>query len=151
MIPLVPVSRRCKGQASPAFLAAIDKALSVNGGDRLRSVAAWREMLEETQKRAEDWQEEAPKPRSKRRSRPEAETLDTSGDSGFGSLSLVSWYVFQGYLPGEVNGQEEVDIYEEALYALSEADDPQPLKDFVARYPNSRYVPQAEKLILSSG
>ena len=43
--PLVPLSQRCAGQASQAFLAEIDKALSVDEGDRPHSVAAWREAL----------------------------------------------------------------------------------------------------------
>ncbi len=43
--PLVPVSQRCAGQASQAFLLAIDLALSVDEGDRPQSVAAWRETL----------------------------------------------------------------------------------------------------------
>ena len=42
---LVPVSQQCEGQASQAFLSSIDKALSVYGGDRPQSVAAWREAL----------------------------------------------------------------------------------------------------------
>ena len=44
--PLVPVSQRCAGQASQAFLSAIDGALSVWKEDRPPSVAAWRGMLE---------------------------------------------------------------------------------------------------------
>ncbi len=43
--PLVPVSERCAGQASPAFLAAIDAALAVDEEDRPPSVGAWRAML----------------------------------------------------------------------------------------------------------
>ena len=43
--PLIPVSQRCAGQASQAFLSAIDMALSVDEGDRPPSVAAWREAL----------------------------------------------------------------------------------------------------------
>ncbi len=44
--PLVPVSQRCAGRASAAFLSAIDWALSVDEGDRPQRVGAWREMLE---------------------------------------------------------------------------------------------------------
>ena len=44
--PLVPVSRRCAGQASARFLSAIDAALSVYREDRLQSVTAWRTMLD---------------------------------------------------------------------------------------------------------
>ena len=44
--PLVPVSQRCAGQASQAFLAAIDAALLVDEGDRPPSVGAWRTALE---------------------------------------------------------------------------------------------------------
>ena len=40
--PLVPVSQRCAGQASPALLSAIDAALAVNEGDRPQSVGDWR-------------------------------------------------------------------------------------------------------------
>ncbi len=40
--PLIPVSQRCAGQASPAFLSAIDAALAVNEGDRPQSVGDWR-------------------------------------------------------------------------------------------------------------
>ena len=43
--PLVPVSQRCAGQVSGAFLSAIDVALSVDEGDRPQSVGAWREAL----------------------------------------------------------------------------------------------------------
>ncbi|MCY4605396.1 MAG: protein kinase, partial [Gemmatimonadetes bacterium] len=43
--PLVPISQRCAGQASQAFLAAIDLALSVDEGDRPQNVAAWRAVL----------------------------------------------------------------------------------------------------------
>ena len=43
---LIPVSQRCAGQASGAFLLAIDAALSVDEGDRPQSVEAWREVLE---------------------------------------------------------------------------------------------------------
>ena len=129
--PLRPVSRRCAGRASASFLSAIDEALSVYAEDRPQTVAAWRKMLEGEVP-------DDPDPKLRRWTQVAIVVL---------VLSLVSWYVFQGYLPGEVNGQEEVDIYEEALYALSEADDPQPLKDFVVRYPNSRYVSQAEELI----
>ena len=44
--PLIPVSQQCTGQASQAFLSAIDKALSVDEGDRPQSVGTWREALE---------------------------------------------------------------------------------------------------------
>ena len=44
--PLVPVSQQCAGQASQAFLSAMDAALSVSAEDRPQSVAAWRKMLE---------------------------------------------------------------------------------------------------------
>ncbi len=44
--PLIPVSQRCAGQASGAFLLAIDAALSVDEGDRPQSVEAWQEVLE---------------------------------------------------------------------------------------------------------
>ena len=44
--PLVPVSQRCAGRASGAFLSAIDWALSVDEGARPQSVAAWREAME---------------------------------------------------------------------------------------------------------
>ena len=44
--PLVPVSQQCAGQASQAFLSAIDAALVVHAEDRPQSVAAWRKMLE---------------------------------------------------------------------------------------------------------
>ena len=43
--PLVPVSQRCAGQASQAFLSAIDAALSVDEGARPPSVGVWREAL----------------------------------------------------------------------------------------------------------
>ena len=43
--PLVPVSERCAGQASPAFLSAIDAALAVDEEDRPPSVGAWRAAL----------------------------------------------------------------------------------------------------------
>ena len=43
--PLVPVAERCAGQASAEFLAAIDRALKVDEGDRPQSVAAWRTAL----------------------------------------------------------------------------------------------------------
>ena len=44
--PLVPVSQRCAGRVSGAFLSAIDVALSVDEGDRPQSVAAWRAAME---------------------------------------------------------------------------------------------------------
>ena len=44
--PLVPVSQRCVGQASQAFLSTIDKALSMDERERPQSVGAWREALE---------------------------------------------------------------------------------------------------------
>ena len=44
--PLVPVSQRCAGRASGAFLSSIDAALSVDEEDRPPSVGAWREALE---------------------------------------------------------------------------------------------------------
>ena len=43
---LVPVSQRCAGQASQAFLSAIDAALAVHAEDRPQSVRVWREALE---------------------------------------------------------------------------------------------------------
>ena len=39
--PLIPVSQRCAGRVSGAFLSAIDAALAVNEGDRPQSVEAW--------------------------------------------------------------------------------------------------------------
>ena len=44
--PLVPVSQRCAGRASAAFLSAVDWALSVDEGDRPQGVGAWREAME---------------------------------------------------------------------------------------------------------
>ena len=44
--PLVPVSQRCAGQASGAFLSAIDAALQVDERDRPQSIVAWRAALE---------------------------------------------------------------------------------------------------------
>ena len=44
--PLIPVSQRCEGRSSGAFLSAIDMALSVDEGDRPQSVGAWRAALE---------------------------------------------------------------------------------------------------------
>ena len=43
--PLIPVAKRCSGQASRGFLSAIDAALSVDEADRPQSVGAWREVL----------------------------------------------------------------------------------------------------------
>ena len=43
--PLVPISKRCKGEASAALLNAIDQALRVNEGERPQSIAEWRERL----------------------------------------------------------------------------------------------------------
>ena len=40
--PLVSVVKRCVGQASPGFLAAIDRALQVDDRKRPQNVAAWR-------------------------------------------------------------------------------------------------------------
>ena len=40
--PLIPVSQRCAGRVSGAFLSAIDAALAVDEGDRPQSVGAWR-------------------------------------------------------------------------------------------------------------
>ena len=40
--PLIPVSQRCAGRVSGAFLSAIDAALAVHEGDRPQSVEAWR-------------------------------------------------------------------------------------------------------------
>ena len=45
--PLIPVVKRCVGQASPRFLAAIDRALQVDDRRRPQSVAAWRTELAE--------------------------------------------------------------------------------------------------------
>ena len=39
--PLIPVSQRCAGRVSGAFLSAIDAALAVHEGDRPQSVEAW--------------------------------------------------------------------------------------------------------------
>ncbi len=39
--PLIPVSQRCAGRVSGAFLSAIDAALAVDEGDRPQSVEAW--------------------------------------------------------------------------------------------------------------
>ena len=59
--PLVPVSQRCAGRASGAFLSAIDVALSVDEGDRPQSVAAWRaEMEADVVSAQERRQEETP-------------------------------------------------------------------------------------------
>ena len=44
--PLTPVSQRCAGRVSGAFLSAIDTALSVDEADRPQSVGAWRAALE---------------------------------------------------------------------------------------------------------
>ena len=43
--PLIPASTRCKGKVSAALLGAIDRALQVDGEERPRGVAEWREML----------------------------------------------------------------------------------------------------------
>ena len=43
--PLVPVSKRCKGQASVALLGAIDRALRVDEGERPQRIAEWRQAL----------------------------------------------------------------------------------------------------------
>ncbi len=43
--PLIPVVKRCAGQASRGILSAIDLALSVDEGDRPQSIGAWRETL----------------------------------------------------------------------------------------------------------
>ena len=43
--PLVPVSVRCPGRASPEFLAAIDASLAVDAPDRPQDIAAWREAM----------------------------------------------------------------------------------------------------------
>ena len=62
--PLVPASQRCAGQASQAFLLAIDKALVVDERDRPQSVEAWRESLEagagEAQELVDDLTEASP-------------------------------------------------------------------------------------------
>ena len=43
--PLVPISKRCKGRASAELLAAIDRALRVDEGERPQSIAAWQQVL----------------------------------------------------------------------------------------------------------
>ena len=62
--PLVPVSQRCAGRVSGAFLSAIDAALAVDEGARPQSIGGWREMLEadagEAQERAADAAEASP-------------------------------------------------------------------------------------------
>jgi formylglycine-generating enzyme required for sulfatase activity len=44
--PLVPISKKCKGKASPEFLKAIDWALAVNEDDRPQNVDQWIAALE---------------------------------------------------------------------------------------------------------
>ena len=61
--PLVPVSQRCAGRVSGAFLSAIDGALSVDEGDRPQSIGAWREVMEEKAPAQERRQEEMPRRR----------------------------------------------------------------------------------------
>ena len=57
--PLIPVAKRCAGQANGAFLSAIDHALEVDEGERPQSVGAWREVLEaETDSQQEHRQDE---------------------------------------------------------------------------------------------
>ena len=43
--PLIPVSQRCAGRVSGAFLSAIDAALAVHEEDRLQSVEAWQDAM----------------------------------------------------------------------------------------------------------
>ena len=57
--PLVPVSQRCAGRVSGAFLSAIDAALAVDEGARPQSIGGWREMLEADAADAEDAEEQA--------------------------------------------------------------------------------------------
>ena len=52
--PLIPVSQRCAGRVSGAFLSSIDKALSVDEGNRPQSIGAWREALEEEERQDTD-------------------------------------------------------------------------------------------------
>ena len=72
--PLIPVSQRCAGQVSGAFLSAIDVALSVDEGDRPQSVGAWRAALEADAREAqEDAADEATIVRSSEQDAPPSE------------------------------------------------------------------------------
>ena len=126
---------KCTGQASQEFLSAIDWALSVHKDKRPQSVAEWRKALE-ADDLAEASQPQNVQGEQRHRRRWTQVALVLAGALVLGSLG--SWYL---------SGQEEVDIYKEALHVAIEADGPQPLKDFVARYPNSQYVSEAKKLI----
>ncbi len=87
--PLVPVSQRCAGRVSGAFLSAIDVALSVDEGDRPQSVGAWREALEVDVVEAEG-DELAEVPRRGTAEIQELETADVSDVSKGGRDALPS-------------------------------------------------------------
>ena len=70
--PLIPVSQRCAGRASDAFLSAIDKALSVDEGDRPQSVGDWREVLESEEDSQQEYRQE------EERQGTDSEIVDTS-------------------------------------------------------------------------
>ena len=43
--PLVPISKRCKGEANTSLLNAIDRALRVDEGEQPQTIVAWRQAL----------------------------------------------------------------------------------------------------------
>ena len=138
---LIPVAECCTDRASQGFLSAVDTALSVHANDRPQSVAAWREALEA---------EPEPEPRDEQRRRfhwTQVAIAVLVGVLVLGSLS--SWYIFQDrqFSNGIFNELEELERYEKARDAAVDANNPQPLKDFVDRNPNSPYVSRADSLI----
>ena len=142
--PLDPVSKRCAGRVSGGFLSAIDAALRVDERDRPQSVAEWREMLERPDDPPDD---PIVDPNPKPRRWTLVAIVALVGALVLGSLS--SWYIFQDrpHDPEIVRELEELERYEKVRDAAVDADDPQPLKDYVARYPKSPYVSRAEDLI----
>ena len=87
--PLIPVSDRCRGQASHEFLAAIDHALQVDEDARPQSVSTWRDELKGTSAQSESVEESV----KAFEESPDETAVSNSGRSPFDDARrLQTWF-----------------------------------------------------------
>ena len=97
--PLIPVSQRCAGRVSGAFLAAIDAALAVHEEDRPQSVGAWRAAMANE-----------PVVRRKKKGKPKSRSKRFAVILGVVALLIMGGIVIQEQAAVEKKRQEQAAV-----------------------------------------
>ena len=114
--PLIPVSQRCAGRVSGAFLSAIDAALAVNEGDRPQSVEAWQAAMAADAKEGlgRETRNASSNKKEKGKGKPKSRSKRFAVILGVVALLIVGGIAIQEQAELEKQRQEQAELEQQA-------------------------------------